>query len=656
MTMPWNDEMDARAEAAIGLPWWKTDSMLLRRMEEAADNKNRELLRYSMWFATISCVAFVGFDFFFLPDVAAKLTVLRMAVLMLGVSGVELGTRRGWSLYWLQVYSSGALITAAFGFLYFALQSSYTHAVGAYSIFATIFVLAINLFFNFRFSLSILVSGMITFGYVYAFAFLMDTDPELRVVNATYYAATFVISIYLAWRLNLERYHTFVNAHRAQFQEQVAIEKTAQLKKIADTDELTGLKNRRAISEVFDSLASNLPIGLIMIDVDFFKRYNDTLGHIAGDECLVALAGAFTSTAAEYGGVAGRFGGEEFIVLCHVRDSKHLREIAKAFCESVEALDISHPGREDAHNIVTVSVGATMSEARGGSSMVLLLQQADRALYASKFASRATYTVYDPEALEQSLSDENLAQLLKVAVSRGLVRLAYQPIFDTSTGKLGGHEALMRLTDFDGSAVHPPVFIPIAERTGAIVDLGKWALEQACEDLMASRLGDHVSVNVSGVQLKLPGFALQVAEIVSRFAVPPEKLVLEVTEGIDILMDVQVQHNIEQLKKLGLHIWLDDFGTGFAGLAWLRQFDFDVVKVDRNFLHDCHTVGGLNFLRDMVKMLRNQQYKVLVEGVETAEQRQLLKHLGVEMMQGYFLGMPQVLAQPQEKPGRKRAD
>lgn len=646
--MQWSNDLDARAEAAVGQPWWRSrDPVILRLMDEEFDAENRVLLRYGMWFATISCAAFIGFDFFFLPDVGMKLAILRIAVLIFGVSGIEYGARREWSVFWLQLYASVALMVAAFGFLHFALESSYTQTMMAYSIFATIFVLAVNLFFNFRFAISVSVSALITAGYIYAFAFLVDSSVEMQIINASYFAATFLLTLYLAWRLALERYHTFVNALRAKIQEQVAYEKGEQLKKVTDTDELTGLKSRRAVTQTFTSFASKGQTGLLLIDVDFFKRYNDSLGHGAGDECLVALAGAFSRTATQYGGIAGRSGGEEFIALCHVKDSEHLREIAKAFCDAVEALKIPHPGREDGRDIVTVSVGATMSEAPGAVNMAPLLQQADRALYASKFTSRATFTIYDPEAMEQGLSGQNLAQLLKVAVPRGLVKLAYQPIFDAASGKLGGHEALMRLSDFDGTAIHPPVFIPVAERTGAIIDLGKWALERACEDLMASRLGDYVSVNISGVQLKLPGFVIQVAEVVARFGVPPGRLALEVTEGIDILLDVQVQRNIEQLKALGVHIWLDDFGTGFAGLAWLRRFDFDMVKIDRSFLHDCQTSEGLSFLRDMVKMLRNQKYKILVEGVETVEQRQLLKRLGVELMQGYFLGMPKVLDLPE---------
>lgn len=202
----------------------------------------------------------------------------------------------------------------------------------------------------------------------------------------------------------------------------------------------------------------------------------------------------------------------------------------------------------------------------------------------------------------------------------------------------------MRLRDFDGSVISPAVFIPLAEQTGAINQLGRWAIERACRDMVENDLGNVVSVNVSAIQLKAAGFPAQVAEVISQYAVAPHKLALEVTEGIDIALETQAQKNIEQLRSLGVQIWLDDFGTGFAGLAWLRRFDFDVVKIDRAFLHDSEGLQGSNMLSDIVRLLRNRGVTVLVEGVETAQQVELLKRLGVNTMQGFYLGRPAALA------------
>ncbi len=650
-----SNDIERRTKAAISQPWWALpDPVLLDILEKQDEEKNRRLLRFGMWIGTLLCTAFVVFDAMFLPDVAFNLAALRLSVLVGAVVMVEIGYRNKLSLRSMHAHAASMLLLVAFGWLYIAQSSAYGEMMVAETIFATIFVLAVNLFFNFRFSLSVAASATITAGYLYAFAFLAETDVNSRIINGSYFVMTFVLSVYLSWRLGLERYHTFINALQAEIQEQVANEKGEQLKTIAEIDPLTGLVNRRALNREFINISrfamnGDQQVAVLLIDVDFFKAYNDSLGHSAGDECLIKLAEALATTAREYGGVAGRYSGEAFLTICPVISRGQLEKMAASFCKVVEDLAIEHPGRNDHRSIVTVSIGAAMTENDGLMDMAPLLQQADRALYASKFASRATFTVFDPTSVVSDASAQNLEQLLNVAVDRDLVSLVYQPIVDSRTGQLRGHEALMRLRDFDGSPVHPPVFIPLAEETGAIIELGKWALERACNDLQENPMGEFVSVNVSAVQLRSPGFPLQVAEVLARTGLRAARLALEVTEGIDIYLETQAQKNIEQLKQLGVSIWLDDFGTGFAGLAWLHQFDFDVVKIDRCFVLECQTEQGLALLTDMVRMLGNQKFTVLVEGVETAEQAELMTKLGVDLVQGYHYGRPAALEAIEEQ-------
>ncbi len=652
--MEMSEAIARRTRLAMRRPWWKSpDPLLLHLQEEDNADQTRRLMRWGLAIGGLSCVGFIFADILLLPDVAFALALVRILTLAGGMAAIEYGIRKKLRLVVLQLFSAASLLAAALGFLLVASQTDYTEVLFSYSIFASIFVLGVNLFFNFRFPLSVATSGLITAAYVIAFLSYMDAEFSGKVINASFFVMIFSLSLYLSWRLGLERYHTFVNGLQAQIQEKVALEKGEQLKKIADTDPLTGLKNRRALGREFlvlsrRSVDLEQRVAVLLIDVDYFKKFNDSLGHNAGDECLTTIANCFSKTAQRFGGVAGRFGGEEFLILCPVKDREQLGEISAAICQAVEDLNIPHPDRPDSKDVVTVSVGATMTENGGVMDLVPLMQQADRALYASKFASRATYTVYDPDAIDDP-SRKNLNELLKVAIERDLVSLVYQPIFDAKTGRLQGQEALMRLRDFDDNPVHPPVFIPVAEQSGAIIELGVWALERACTDLLQNPLGDFVSVNVSAVQLKSDGFPLQVAEVLTRLGLAPRRLALEVTEGIDIVMEVQAQRNIEQLRRLGVRIWLDDFGTGFAGLAWLNRFRFDVVKIDRSFLIDCQSEQGLSLLQDMVRMLRNQEFKVLVEGVETADQRALLKRLGVDHMQGYFLGKPRPISVVREE-------
>ena len=644
--MELTDEVARRAVAALHRPWWKpADPYLLTLLMQRNSAQNIRLVRFGIVAAALANGLFCFLDYLLLPDVATALIMVRLGVGALFVALVEIAARNTRSLTLIHSLAAIGIVTAAIGWLIPALQSREQVTLSQFMVFGTIFVLGANLFFNFRFWLSALSSATVTIAFVYGLMFSLDINETARGVLSLYFVSILVLSLYLSWQLSLERYNSFLHSLQAQIQEKVAIEKGQQLEKIAETDPLTGLRNRRAISQDFlnltrNGLAENEQIGLILIDVDYFKRFNDSLGHHAGDECLIALARMFSQKAEELGAVAGRHGGEEFVILSKVDTQERLRELTEIFCRSVEALAIPHPGRGDDRQIVTISAGATMTRNDGSLELTVLLQQADRALYSSKFAGRATFTIFDPTEVSRDASGENLAELLKLAIARELVSVVYQPFIDARTTRVIGYETLMRLRDFDGSMISPAVFIPVAEQTGAIHQLGRWAIEQACRDIAKHGMGDVVSVNVSAMQLKTPGFPLQVTEIIGQFGISPRKLALEVTEGIDIALETQAQKNIEQLRAFGVQVWLDDFGTGFAGLAWLRRFDFDVVKIDRAFLHDCESLRGSSMLQDMVRLLRNRGVHVLVEGVETKQQVDLLKRLGVNTMQGFYLGRP----------------
>lgn len=630
---------------ALARPRWKAaDPLLLTMLQKRDAEQNRKIVRWGMWAAVVSYIAYGVLDEYLLPDVAGRLVLARALLGLTFLTLIEIGARRRSPLGVLHGVAASALVSGSVGWLLFALQTSHQSALSYFMVFGTVFVLGANLFFNFRFWLSALSSTTVTIVFVAATIFTLEASPATKIIVSAFFINALVFSLYLSWRLASERYRTFLHALQAQIQEQVAVEKGRQLVEIANTDPLTGLKNRRAITHAFTKLCTEVltkkvEVGVILIDVDFFKRFNDELGHHAGDNCLIKLARAFSDTAARNDGVAGRYGGEEFVILCRVRGLDHLREVTREFCSVVEKLRILHPNRDDALDIVTISAGASLTRPGRNTDLSILLQEADRALYASKFAGRGTFTIYD-RSIEAGRSGQNLAQLLKVAVARQLVSLVYQPIYDIASGQVLGHESLMRLRDFNGSSISPGVFIPVAERTGEIVDLGTWAVERACRDMVRNGLGSIVTVNVSAVQLKAPDFPLMIAEALGRNRLVPQKLALEITEGIDIVPEAQVLKNIGHLRDLGVQVWLDDFGTGFAGLTSLRRVEFDVVKIDRSFLHDCHTPQGQIMLQDMVTLLRNLGHRVLVEGVETEEQQTLLQRLGVHSMQGFLTGRP----------------
>jgi EAL domain-containing protein (putative c-di-GMP-specific phosphodiesterase class I) len=266
--------------------------------------------------------------------------------------------------------------------------------------------------------------------------------------------------------------------------------------------------------------------------------------------------------------------------------------------------------------------------------------EADRALYAAKAAGRNTLVVFDPQDPQGVDDSEDIAATLKIALERGLVSLVYQPIRNVQTGKLDAVEALMRLSMLDGTPVSPTRFIPIAERTGSIIPLGRWTIRTVCRDLLEPDLVQVASVNVSPIELKTAGLANYVEEMLEEFGLPGPRLALEITEGAEMEIDQDVMRCISDLRALGVQVWLDDFGTGFAGLSWLRLIDFDTVKIDRSFLHDCNTERGKRMLLDMIGLLRNRGVRILVEGVETLEHQRLMQQYGINQLQGYFIGRP----------------
>lgn len=621
------------------------DPKLLALLFQRDAGENRLIVRWGMWAAVLSYMAYGVFDWFLFPDIAVRLVVARIVVGVAFLALIEIGAWRGVPLAALHLVAAFAIVTGAVAWLILALETAYQEALSHFMVFGIVFVLGANLFFNFRFMLSAISSTVIATVFVAATLFSLQADLSARIVVAALFVNCLVFSLYLSWRLGIERYWTFLEALQAKSREQAAIEKGQELVEIANTDPLTGLRNRRAIARDFSDLykewtRENDGIGIILIDVDHFKRFNDRLGHQAGDDCLIRLAQAFVETAESNGAIVGRYGGEEFIVLCRVSGARHLRTLSQEFCRAVEQLHIYHPDRGDGIGIVTISAGASLASTDNGAEFRALLQEADRALYVSKFAGRARVTIYDPRTVDIDRSSENLTDLLKHAVERQLISVVYQPIFELETGRMLGYETLMRLKEADGRSISPDVFIPVAEQSGAIVELGAWVIDQACADVAGYGLGSVVAVNVSAVQIKAPNFSLRVTEILNRHGLAPRQLALEVTERVDIIPEPQVMRNIEQLRNLGVQIWLDDFGTGYAGIGWLRRFEFDIVKIDRGFLHECQTAQGLRMLHGMISLLRSLGRTVLVEGVETEEQKNLLKRLGVDLVQGFLMGRP----------------
>ncbi len=624
----------------------KLSSEELRRLY-AADGEaaRRQDTRRGLWISVTIYLLFSLTDILLIGDVSAYTIAARFIISAIMLLLMEVQIYRGASADAIDRVCTLALVCAYGGWLPTALMTADTLTMSYYMVFGAIFMLSVNLFFSFEFRLSLIGSGIIA---VLFLAALQTFPPE-----ALYYKMTFgafcisclLFSSYINWKLNRERYNVFLNALEARYQQKEASDRGDALLRLSNTDPLTGLDNRRAVDQRLrdywnDWQKSGSNFAAILIDVDFFKRYNDCYGHQEGDRCLVLVSNALKKAIQPYNGTIGRFGGEEFIVIAQLDSHEQVSALANLICRTVYEMELIHEQRRDGVSIVTVSVGAAYTRSSAGSKLEKIINDADRALYSAKASGRNCAKLFDPNDPQTSDESENIAAILKIAIAQNLVSLVYQPIQNAATGKLEAFEALMRLRMLDGTPVTPGLFIPIAERTGAILELGRWAIRTACRELLADNQVKVVSVNVSPIQLRTPGFAASVAAILGETQVAGNRLAFEITEGLEMEMHSDILRCISDLKTLGIRIWLDDFGTGFAGLSWLRLIDFDTVKIDRSFLHDTSSPRGKAMLQDIIGLVRNRGHKILVEGVETEDQLKLMREFRIDQVQGFHVGRP----------------
>jgi len=595
--------------------------------------------------AAVLCFATFGlFDLWLFPDIGTSGLFTRVLVGLFFLGVIEIQIAGGYALRSINLVCATGLVVASFVWLEVMRRTTYQDGFVHFLVFGTVFVISSSLFFRFRFLIGATCSSIITLLFCLAAA-TASVPESSRLVVVAYFVNFLGFSLYLSWQLATERYVTFLNATQARLNETAVREKGHQLSRIANTDHLTGLRNRRAVVQEYGAfrdrwIKDHRPIGVLLIDVDHFKMFNDHYGHQSGDNCLIDVGRALQMAASAGGAVLGRYGGEEFLAFCHVEDEKMLFGLAEAMRVAVASLAVPHSQRPDSIDVVTVSIGVSLTRRNASPDLDRLSGEADKALYSAKSGGRNRTHVFDPIVPLSLNEEQTIAELLSHAATSGLLSMAYQPIVDLVDGQIHSVEALMRLRDHDGASISPAVFIPVAERTGLIVEMGRWAVHQACVEVLAPGMARHVSVNVSAVQLRASSFALHIAEILVEFGLEPSALALEVTEGADILSDDRILETIEALKALGVQIWLDDFGTGFAGLSWLQSINFDVVKVDRSFLHQTDTRGGALFLRDILQLLRHRGVSVVVEGVETEEQLIFLKQNGVRTAQGFYLSRP----------------
>jgi diguanylate cyclase (GGDEF)-like protein len=405
---------------------------------------------------------------------------------------------------------------------------------------------------------------------------------------------------------------------------------------LAHYDALTDLPNRILFREHVERKLADLSpgkrFGILYIDVDEFKSVNDSLGHHVGDELLKSVALRLQSCIGP-GDLVARLGGDEFAVV-----KAGLSENAEL---DVLAQDIHHAIRAPARCLgqeisADASIGIAVAPA-DGSKLEDLLKNADLAMYDAKSSGRHTYRFFAPEMDARMKARLKLESDLRNALNEGAFEVHYQPLLDLASNAVTGCEALLRWRHPDRGMISPAEFIPIAEETGLINELGEWVLRRACSDAAGWPHEIKLAVNVSPVQFKSKTLALKVAAALADSGLSPERLELEITEAVLIQDNEEALSILNQLRQLGVSIALDDFGTGYSSLSYLRRFPFDKIKIDRSFVNDITEVGGSSpIVKAVVSIASARNMTTTAEGVETEGQREILRELGCSQMQGYL--------------------
>jgi diguanylate cyclase (GGDEF)-like protein/PAS domain S-box-containing protein len=418
----------------------------------------------------------------------------------------------------------------------------------------------------------------------------------------------------------------------------------ADLRHQAFHDPLTGLANRTRFIDRLDhalvrARRTGDGVALLFVDLDHFKSMNDSHGHALGDQLLIKVAEQLASLIRE-GDTVARLGGDEFAILLDGgADASNASAAAQRLIESLW-IPFSVDGRDV---FAYASVGVAL--ASGGEDGAELLRRADLAMYTAKANGKNRFEVFD-EGVQSAMGERlKLFDDLQGAVERREFVLHYQPTISIATGEVLGVEALVRWQHPERGLIPPLSFIPIAEESGVIVPLGRWILSEACRQLKAWQQSrpdssmQSVAVNVSARQIHDPGFVQDVATVLEQSGIDPQCLTLEITESATMRDANTTIAVLGELKKLGVRLAIDDFGTGYSSLSYLRQFPFDVLKIDKSFV-DAVGAGDAKLTSAIVNIAKSLDLEIVAEGVERRGQLDSLRDLDCDIAQGYYFSEP----------------
>ncbi|KKE82988.1 diguanylate phosphodiesterase [Pseudoalteromonas luteoviolacea S4047-1] len=413
----------------------------------------------------------------------------------------------------------------------------------------------------------------------------------------------------------------------------------SQLHNLSNRDRITGLPNRNLFFTNLKKLSQQgTHHALLVFDLDNFKKINDSLGHQLGDSLLSKLAMRLNKLCRQQD-TFYRLGGDEFaLVMSGTNDIHTITKVAKQFLAA-----IATPFKMANHELViTSSVGIVLFP-EDGKTPEILLKNADTAMYHAKQKGNH-YLFFNDSMNEQAVKRLQIENLMRFGLKEDHFVVYYQPKMDIRTGKLVGMEALVRFITPKKGIISPGVFIPIAEETGQIIEIGEVVLDKACKDVKRwvdkGLFNGRVAVNLSAKQFSLPDLTARIDIILQKNQLPSYFLELEITEGT-VMDDPQEAISImRSLNSRGIHLAMDDFGTGYSSLAYLKQFPLNTLKVDKAFIDDMGSERGRNMVDSIVTIAHNLDLHVVAEGVEEEEQLALLKQLECQTIQGYYYSKP----------------
>ncbi|WP_418358026.1 putative bifunctional diguanylate cyclase/phosphodiesterase [Shewanella basaltis] len=421
--------------------------------------------------------------------------------------------------------------------------------------------------------------------------------------------------------------------------EEMVEQRTKKIIELSQRDPLTQLLNRRAfIERANQHLAQTDPdnqYAIFFLDLDGFKQANDSFGHGVGDEVLSQVAQRI-ETACQHGEIICRWGGDEFIILAHQTKDYRFEELAIMLKKQINLPIVT------AQHVIHMDCSIGVAKyPEHGQSLSDLISLADLSMYSRKGTSNDDFVMFSDE-LEQKIKREiYLSKAIMQAVEKNQLRLVFQPIIQSNSGEIASVEALLRW-DFEGAMVSPDTFIPLAQKNGAIKDIGYWVMNEAVQKL--AQLQTHhgaikMSVNVSVIQFEDIHFVDKVYDIVVQHNVSPSDLHIEITESVFSKNKLALISMVKAFQTLGFLISIDDFGTGYSSLSVIQDLHVNIVKIDRSFVINLH-LKGIDIVKAVMVMSHGLNYRIVAEGVETRQQASTLTTLGIHYLQGYLFDKP----------------